>query len=77
MNDKSTLENTQQFNEKIKNNSNISINVTNLSIIKDDIKNYRSLTDLQLKQIENLSESEKIEIIKVFNIVIKSIEYLI
>ncbi len=77
MNDKSTLENTQQFNEKIKNNSNISINITNLSIIKDDIKNYRSLTDLQLKQIENLSESEKIEIIKVFNIVIKSIEYLI
>ena len=32
--------------------------------MRDDIKNYRPLTDIQLIQLEDLTENEKIEIIK-------------
>jgi hypothetical protein len=45
--------------------------------MKDDIKNYRPLTDIQLTQIEDLTENEKIEIIKTYNIMFASIENVI
>jgi hypothetical protein len=45
--------------------------------MKDDIKNYRPLTDIQLKQVEELTETEKIELIKVYNIMIATVENLI
>jgi hypothetical protein len=45
--------------------------------MKDDIKNYRPLTDIQLTQLEYLTENEKIEIIKTYNIMFLSIEKLI
>ena len=45
--------------------------------MKDDIKNYRVLTDIQLKQLYALTETEKIEIIKTYNIMFSTIENLI
>ena len=45
--------------------------------MKDDITNYRPLTDIQLAQIEDLTETEKIELIKLYNVMIASIESLI
>lgn len=54
-----------------------SINITDCSGMKDDIKNYRVLTDIQLKQLYTLTETEKIEIIKTYNIMFSTIENLI
>ena len=42
--------------------------------MKDDIKNYRPLTDIQLTQLEDLTETEKIELIKTYNIMFSYIE---
>jgi len=59
---------TQEFNEKFFSHTRKSIDITNISIMKDDIKNYRPLTDIQLTQLNDLTENEKIEIIKTYNI---------
>jgi len=72
-----TLRLTQEFNDMFFNHTRKSIDITNLSIMKDDIKNYRPLTDIQLTQIEDLTENEKIEIIKTYNIMFASIENVI
>ena len=69
-----TLRLTQEFNEKFFNQTGKSIEITHLSIMKDDIKNYRSLTELQLTQLETFTEEEKIEIIKTYNIMFSSLE---
>ena len=42
--------------------------------MKDDIKNYKPLTPIQLLQLDKLSESEKIDIIHIYNDVISSLE---
>jgi hypothetical protein len=68
---------TEKFNAKLYNTTRKSIDITNFSIMKDDIKNYRTLTDIQLSQLETLTETEKIEIIKLYNIMFASIENLI
>ena len=72
-----TLKLIQEFNEKFFSHTRKSIDITNISIMKDDIKNYRPLTDIQLTQLEDLTENEKIEIIKTYNIMFSSIENLI
>ena len=72
-----TLRLTQEFNENFFSHTRKSIDITNISIMKDDIKNYRPLTDIQLTQLEDLTENEKIEIIKTYNIMFSSIENLI
>ena len=72
-----TLRLTQEFNERFFRYTRKSIDISNLSIMKDDIKNYRPLTDIQLTQLEDLTEAEKIEIIKTYNIMFASIENLI
>jgi hypothetical protein len=72
-----TLTLTKEFNKKICNHKRKSIDITNIAIMKDDIKNYRPLTDIQLNQLEDLTETEKIEIIKTYNIMFASIEFLI
>lgn len=69
-----TLRLTQEFNKKFFNQTKKSIEITHLSIMKDDIKNYRSLTELQLTQLETFTEEEKIEIIKTYNIMFSSLE---
>jgi len=72
-----TLRLTQEFNEKFFTYTRKRIDISNLSIMKDDIKNYRPLTDIQLEQVQQLSEAEKIEIIKTYNIMFASIENVI
>ena len=72
-----TIRLTNEFKEKFFNYTRKNINITNLSIMKDDITNYRPLTDIQLAQIEDLTETEKIELIKLYNVMIASIESLI
>lgn len=68
----STLRLTQDFSKKFFNETRKSITITPLSMMKDDIKNYRALTNIQFEQVEELSEAEKIEIIKTFNIMFKT-----
>jgi len=72
-----TLRLSQDFNKKWSNCSKISIDITNFSIMKDDIKNYRELTVIQLIQVETLTDIEKIELIKIYNIMLNSIKDLI
>jgi hypothetical protein len=72
-----TLRLSQKFNTKLFNQIGKSINITDCSVMKDDIKNYRVLTDIQLRQLETLTETEKIEIIKTYNIMFTTIENLI
>ena len=69
-----TLRLTQEFNKKFFSYAKKSIDISNLSIMKDDIKNYRQLTDIQLKQLEDLTKTELIELIKVYNIMFACIE---
>jgi hypothetical protein len=72
-----TLTIIQEFKKKLFIRKQINIDITNLTVMKCDIKNYRPLTDVQLKQFEILSEEEKIEIIKTFNIMFETIEDLL
>ena len=73
----STLRLTQEFSEKFLNEMQKSITITTVLIMKDDIRNYRALSDNQIEQVEQLSEAEKIDIIKTFNKMFKSIGELI
>ena len=40
--------------------------------MKDDIKNYRPLTNIQISQLDTLTEIEKTELIKIYNIMFSS-----
>ena len=62
-----TLRLTQEFSEKFFMETMRRIEITDFIIMMDDIRNYRTLTETQLSQLTNLSESEKIEIIKMYN----------
>ena len=72
-----TIKLTKEFNERLLNKTRKSFLITNFSVMKDDIKNYRPLNEIQLTQLESLTEIEKIEIIKLYNIILSSIEELI
>jgi len=72
-NRKDTLRLTQEFNEKYFSHLRQSLSINNFSIMKDDIKNFRPLTEIQLIQLESLSEIEKIEILKLYNIMMNII----
>ena len=72
-----TLRLTQEFNEKFFALTKKSIYITNLSIIIDDIKNYRPLTDLQITQLESLTKEERLKVIKTFNTMFLSLESLL
>jgi hypothetical protein len=69
-----TLLLTKEFNKNFFNKTRKSIEITNFSIMKDDIKNYRILTQIQLTQLQDLTELEKIEIIKTYNIMFEFIK---
>lgn len=68
---------TQEFDAKFFEQFGKHLIITPLSIILDDIKNYRALTDTQLKQVAKLSEEEKIKVIEVFNVMFSSVCKLI
>ena len=67
---------TQELNEKIFEQVKKNIQMSHFTIMKDDIKNYRTLTEIQMNEIEKLTEQEKIEIIKIYNIMMGSIQNL-
>ena len=67
---------TQEFNQKLFNLTRTSLDITPFSIITDDIKNYKTLTDIQLTQIESLSDIEKMEIIKIYNNIMSTLKFL-
>jgi hypothetical protein len=69
----SKLRLTQEFSKKFFIETRKSITITPVSIMKDDITNYRALTDIQLEQVKELTEAEKIDIINTFNIMFKTI----
>jgi len=72
-NESNTFRLTQKFNEKHLIKIGKAIDISNFSIMKDDIKNYRPLTNVQLEQLKSLSEIEKIEIIKIYNVMFSSL----
>jgi|UniRef100_A0A6C0D8A0 hypothetical protein len=65
---------SQEFIEKYFNETNKIIIINDLSIMKDDIKNYKSLTPMQLIQLDKLSEQEKIDIIHLYNTMFSTLE---
>ena len=73
-NRKSTLRLTQEFNEKYFTQFRKNLSISNFSIMKDDITNYRPLSQEQLIQVETLSDTEKIELIKLYNTMFYTLE---
>uniref|UniRef100_A0A6C0DIN2 Uncharacterized protein n=1 Tax=viral metagenome TaxID=1070528 RepID=A0A6C0DIN2_9ZZZZ len=69
-----TLRLTQELNEKYFNEIRKNIEITNLSIIKDDIQNFKPLTPNQLSQLDKLTELEKIDIIHLYNTMFSTLE---
>lgn len=69
-----TLRLTQQFNEKYFSEIRKNIEIDVFSVIRNDIKNYRTLTDEQFAQIETMTDSEKIEIIRIYNDMFSTLE---
>ena len=72
-----TLRLTQEFSEKFFKETMQRITITDLSVIIDDIRNYRTLTDVQLAQLRELSDADKIEIIQTYNTMFASLENMI
>jgi hypothetical protein len=73
-NRKTTLRLTQEFNEKYFIQFRQSLSISNFSIMKDDITNYRPLSKEQLIQVEALTDREKIELIKLYNTMFYTLE---
>jgi len=57
----------QEFSENSLNETIKGIDKLNISIILNDIRNYRPLTVIQLIQLERLTYAEKIILIKTYN----------
>ena len=72
-----TLRLTQEFSEKFFKETMQRIAITDLSVIIDDIRNYRTLTKIQLAQLRDLSDADKIEIIQTYNTMFASLENVI
>ena len=72
-----TLRLSQEFNEKYFNEIKKNIEITHLSVMKDDIKNYKPLAPMQLLQLDKLTELEKIDIIHLYNDMISTLEDMI
>jgi hypothetical protein len=72
-----TLRLTTEFNEKFFQQFQKNIEITPFSVIIDDIKNYRTLTELQLIELKSLSDEEKIKIIKLYNTMFSTLENII
>jgi len=68
---------TQEFSEKFYIFTQKCIEITPLSVIIDDIKNYRQLNDIQFTQLDVMTHEEKIKIIKIYNKMFSSLENII
>lgn len=67
-----TLRLSKSFNEKYL--SEIILKIDNLSIMKQDIIDFRPFTHEQLLQLETLTETQKIELIKLYNTMFITLE---
>ena len=67
---------TEKYNEKHFNKVLNHMKMSHFSIIIEDIKNYNKLTEFQIAYLINLNENQKIEIIKMYNYMIETIENL-
>lgn len=67
-----TLRLSKEINEKYCNE--VMIKITHMNIIKDDIRNYRPLTNEQLLQLESFTEIQKIDLIKLYNTMFITLE---
>ena len=76
-NRKSTLRLTQEFDEKYFTQFRQSLSISNFSIMKHDITNYTPLSKQQLIQVETLSDTEKIELIKLYNTMFSTLENIV
>ena len=72
-----TLRLSQEFNEKYFSELKKNIEITDFTVMKDDIKNYKPLTPMQLLHLDKLTETEKIEIIELYNTLISTLEDII
>ena len=72
-----TLRLTQEFSEKFFKETMQRIAITDLSVMIDDIRNYRTLTDVQLALLRELSDADKIEIIQTYNTMFATLENVI
>ena len=68
---------TIELNKKLFTNSGKSLEIDSFKMLKDDIRNYRPLSEYQLLLIEKLTDIQKIEIIKLYNSIMQSIEEII
>ena len=69
---KSNLELSIELNNKLfgKNPQGKSLELNPFNLLKDNIKNYRPLSEYELLYIEHLTEEQKVEIIKLFNTIV-------
>lgn len=67
----------KRFNDRLLKRTGKSIKVNTFDILKDDIVNYRTLNTYQLMYIEYLTESQKVEIIKLYNKTMECIKDII
>lgn len=58
---------TMEFNTKLFRETGKNLKITLFSSLRDEITNYRTLSKFQLENLRNLSEEEKIDIIKMYN----------
>ena len=72
-----TLRLTQEFNEKYFDEIKKNIDISDLSVMKDDIKNFNPLTPVQLLQLDKLTELKKIDIIRLYNTMFSTLEDII
>jgi hypothetical protein len=76
-NRKCTLILTQEFNENYFRQFRQRLSISNFLIMKEDITNYRPLSQEQLIQLETLTETEKIELIKLYNTMFSTLENIV
>jgi hypothetical protein len=56
-----------EFNTKLFKETGKNLKITLFSSLRDEITNYRTLSKFQLENLRNLSEEEKIDIIKMYD----------
>ncbi len=76
---KGNLELSIELNQKLFGNNpqGKSLELNTFNLLKDNIKNFRPLSDFELLYIEHLSLEQMIEIIKLYNVIICNLIELI
>jgi hypothetical protein len=67
---------TKEFCNKFSVRYNRSMELNNFILLKDTIKHYRGLSEYEQMYIETLSDKEKVEIILLYDTMMRSLESL-